>query len=135
MLGNIRGGGPWRVRCTSIERQKAALTNEDHMAYKNAVRRSSIAFAMLTCLLAIPRGAWAGDDAGARAAAASDPEYGAGYSSPVHSAVVAGDCKDKPYAVREEFTACQDQALERTYGAAHGGLGRLHLTAAAPRKE
>jgi hypothetical protein len=116
-------------------RKHAALKDEDHMTSRNAIRRTSIAFAMLTCLLAIPRAAHAGDEAAARAAAASDPEYRPGYSVPAHGAPLAGDCNDKPYAVREEFTACQEQALDRTYGAARASTSTHLRTAAAPRDE
>jgi hypothetical protein len=101
----------------------------------NALRRTSIAVAMLTCLLATPRAVHAGDDAAARAAAANDPEYTAGYASPTRGAPLAGDCKDKPYAAREEFTKCQEQAAERAGGVARASAPTHLRTAAAPRDE
>lgn len=104
------------------------------MATKDAFRRNSTAFALLTCLLAIPGAARAGDDAAARAAAASDPEYKSGYSSSQHGAALAGDCNEKPYAVREEFTQCQDQAMEHIR-AARVSTPRPEFTAAARRSD
>lgn len=105
------------------------------MSSMNVVRRTSLVVAMLASVLAIPRPVHAGEDAAARAAAANDPEYKAGYVSTVHGTPLAGDCNDKPYAAREEFTRCQEQALERTGGTALATASKHLRTAAAPRAE
>ena len=105
------------------------------MSSMNVVRRTSLVVAMLASVLAIPRPVHAGEDAAARAAAANDPEYRAGYSPSTHGMPLAGDCNDQPYAAREEFTRCQEQALERAYASTPAAPSTHLRTAAAPRAE
>jgi hypothetical protein len=118
-----------------LQQEHAALTHEDHMTSKNAIRRSPFAAAVLATALALAGAARADDDAAARAAAASDPEYKLGYSRAAQGAAYAGECNDKGYAAREEFTKCQEQALQRAGREGHASDATSRMATAGPRDE
>jgi hypothetical protein len=94
---------------------------EHDMTTKSAVRRTLLATALLASTLALPAMAFAADEAAARAAAASDPEYAAGYLSSwsaLHKmkpmdVMHMVDADKKGYVTREEFIKFQEQLFER----------------------
>jgi hypothetical protein len=62
---------------------------------------------VLAAMLALAGPARANEDA--RAAAANDPEYTAGYSTVVHGGAPTPRCDDRGYATREEFVKCRSR--------------------------
>ncbi len=94
---------------------------EHDMTTKSAVRRTLLAAALLASTLALPVMAFAADDAAARAAAASDPQYTAGYLSSWNAlrkmkpmeVMHMVDADKKVYVTREEFMKFQEQFFDR----------------------
>jgi len=90
------------------------------MKTKTAVRRFLVAAGVVSSLLALPRAGLAGDDAAARAAAASDPQYSGHLTSwsgliklkPMDVMHMV-DTDKKGYVTRDEFMKFQDLLFQR----------------------
>jgi hypothetical protein len=91
------------------------------MDAKNAVRRTLIAVGAVASLLALPRAALADHDAAARAAAASDPQYSAGYLTSWNAlhkmkpmdVMHLVDADKKGYVTLEQFMKFQEELFQR----------------------
>jgi len=94
---------------------------EDDMTIMFAVRRSLFAAALLATTVALPAMAFASDEAAARAAAASDPEYSAAHLSSWNAlhkmkpmdVMHMVDADKKGYVTREEFIKFEEQFFDR----------------------
>jgi EF hand len=93
---------------------------EDKMTSMFTVRRSLLAAALVASAVALPAMTLASDEAAARAAAASDPEYAAHVNSwsamrkmkPMDVMHMV-DADKKGYVTKEEFIKFQEQFFDR----------------------